>query len=374
MTSLFFFGSLRDQELLEIVLGRVVDPGDLRPATAPGFATRTLADEAYPHLSASRDAVAEGVLATGLSAADIHRLKYFEEDEYDLAPLVVQTAVGAEDAHYFRTTGKAPESNGLWDYGKWVRDEREVALAAAEELMAHIDIVPVGDIDSIWPGVMIRARMRARARTAAVVPDTIRHGWTREDVESLAIDRPYTQFFAVEEHRLRHRLNDGGWSAPIDRTVFTSGDAVTVLPYDPATGHVLLIEQFRAAAYARGDHNPWSIEVIAGRIDHELDPEVCARREAREEAGLDLDRIEQVAAYYSAPGFAAEHITSYVAAADLSGQGGVFGLAVENEDIRAFTVPLEDALAAIGTGEINNGPAILSLLWLQGNAARLKTG
>ena len=43
----------------------------------------------------------------------------------------------------------------------------------------------------------------------------------------------YARFFAVEEHRLRHRRFDGGMSDALDRAVFTSGDAVTVLPFDP---------------------------------------------------------------------------------------------------------------------------------------------
>ena len=42
---------------------------------------------------------------------------------------------------------------------------------------------------------------------------------------------------AMEEHRLRHRRFDGAMSEPLDRAVFTSGDAVTVLPFDPRARH-----------------------------------------------------------------------------------------------------------------------------------------
>ena len=121
----------------------------------------------------------------------------------------------------------------------------------------------------------------------------------------------------MEEHRLRHRRFDGGMSDALDRAVFTSGDAVTVLPFDPRAGTVLLIEQFRAAPYARRDPHPWCLETVAGRCDRPEPPEATARREAREEAGLELGRLERIAGYYPSPGIAAEYITAFVAEADL---------------------------------------------------------
>ena len=42
-------------------------------------------------------------------------------------------------------------------------------------------------------------------------------------------------------------------SAPVVREIVDRGHAVAVLPYDPATGKVLLIRQFLAASDHRGD-------------------------------------------------------------------------------------------------------------------------
>ena len=218
---------------------------------------------------------------------------------------------------------------------------------------------------------MIRARMRARARAETPVTGTLRRPRPPEDVVSEAVRRPYTGYFALEEHRLRHRRFDGTMSEPIERTTLVSGDAVTIVPFDPRTGRVMLIEQFRAAMVSRGDACPWGIEAIAGRIDQELDAEACARREALEEGGVTLGQVELIARYYSSPGIAAEHITSFVGLADLDDHGGIFGLAEEHEDIRAFICPLDQAIAAVTSGEINNAPAILSLLWLARNGDRL---
>jgi ADP-ribose pyrophosphatase len=68
----------------------------------------------------------------------------------------------------------------------------------------------------------------------------------------------------------------------------------------------------------------------------------------------------------------AEYITAFVGEADLDGAGGTHGLAEEHEDIRALVVPLADALAAVASGEIDTAPLMLSLLWLERNAPRLR--
>ncbi len=371
MTRLFFFGTLRDRELLEIVLDRPVAPEELRPARAPGFAARRLAGLDYPHLVEESGAVAEGVVFTA-APDELARLDYFEEAEYGLTPISAETEGGQVEARYYRSTAKVRAGNGNWDFAAWRREARAVAMEAASELMSYYGVLPVEEMDRIWPGIMVRARMRARAKTTRPAAGRLRRVHGPDDVQSIAVERPHTDFFALEEHKVRHRLFDGGWSAELSRSVLVVGDAVTVLPYDARRDRVLLVEQFRAGMFARGDRCPWSIEAVAGRIDAETDAETAARREAREEAGVELGRVETIAAYYTTPGWAAEQITSMVGEADLGQAGGLFGVAHENEDIRAFVVPLDEALDGVRRGEIDNSPTILSLLWLGQNRNRLR--
>jgi nudix-type nucleoside diphosphatase (YffH/AdpP family) len=216
-----------------------------------------------------------------------------------------------------------------------------------------------------------RALARVRARGDAA-PVRARSGFAAaEAVETLGLARPYARYFGVEEHRLRHRRFDGRMSAPLDRAVFASGDAVTVLPFDPGRRRVLLIEQFRAGPFARRDPHPWCLEAIAGRCDAGEGPEATARREAREEAALALGRIERIAGYYTSPGTMTEHITAFVAEAELDRAGGVFGLPEEDEDIRVLVMGLDAAMALVRLGEVNNAPLLLSLLWLAAEADRL---
>lgn len=374
MTSLFFFGTLRDHDLLEVVLDRQVAPGEVTAARADGFAARSLAGESYPYLARVQGEAATGVVFRPASVTDMSRLEYFEDIEYGLSRISVQTAGGPVEAIHFEAEPRMQHrtQDAAWDFTAWQRDEKDVAIEAAREHMSYLGKLPMGEVDALWTGIKIRAIMRARAKVAVPVTGTLRSPRGPADVEILQADRPYAQFFAVEEHRLRHRRFDGDWSPEMTRSSVVTGDAVTVLPYDAATDQVLMIEQFRAPMLARGDACPWGIEAVAGRLDQERDPEACARREAEEEAGLTLRRVEQIAAYYSSPGFAAEHITSYVGEADLSAAGGLHGAAHENEDIRAFAVSLDEALDAVASGEIDNAPLILSLLWLSRNRERLR--
>lgn len=230
--------------------------------------------------------------------------------------------------------------------------------------------IPVAEAVKLLP--MTRARALARVRGREAPGATLRTERGEGDVEIRRIERPFVGFFALERHRLRHRRFDGSISGEIERLVFASGDAVTVLPYDPRRDRVLLIEQFRAGPHARKDRLPWCLEAIAGRCDATESLEATARREAREEAGLELGRVEPILGYYPTPALAAEHITSFVGEADLGGEHGVFGLASEHEDIRAFAVPRGEAMAALASGEVNNAPLAVSLLWLALNAERLR--
>jgi nudix-type nucleoside diphosphatase (YffH/AdpP family) len=88
--------------------------------------------------------------------------------------------------------------------------------------------------------------------------------------------------------------------------------------------------------------HPDFLEAVAGLLDGN-DPEECARREAMEEAGLRLDRLEPVGLGWSAPGITTERLHLFLApytAADRVGEGG--GLAEEHEEIEVLEIGLDE--------------------------------
>ena len=206
--------------------------------------------------------------------------------------------------------------------------------------------------------------------TQSAPPPSLLSHLDSSGIEFDGVDTAYKGYARVEKHTLRHPLFRGGTSQTIQREIFVSGDAVMVMPFDPVAQSVLLIEQFRMGPHHRGDH-PWIIEGIAGRTEPGEEAADVARREAQEEAGVELGEMEDMGGFFLSPGIIAEHMTFFCAKADLSNAGGVFGLDEEAEDIRALVVPLEEALAFLDAGQLVSAPTALALLWLCRHRDRL---
>lgn len=182
---------------------------------------------------------------------------------------------------------------------------------------------------------------------------------------------PFKGYFQIDRYRLKHRRFAGGWTDVMTREVFERGHAAAVLPYDPLRDTVVLIEQFRIGAYAAG-MEPWLIEVVAGIVEPGETPEEVVRREAVEEAGCDIAALEPIGRVLASPGGCSETLYLYCGRVDSSGIGGFHGLEHEQEDIRAFTLPAEEALASLARGEFTNATTIITLQWLALNRDRLR--
>ena len=258
-----------------------------------------------------------------------------------------------------------------WDAARWPAD---LAAETAREVLAQSADLSPAQIATRLPmiGVWADSRLRAAATPGAgggLVGPAPEDGpdWRLE-----RRDQPYADFFAVEEWRLSHRLISGGWSPQIKRAGFVMGDAVVVLPWDPARDRVMLIDQFRMAPAMRGDRQPWMLEAIAGRIDMGETPEIAARREAMEEAHLPLGQLVPAIHHYPSPGAVAEFLYLYIAITDLPDTAaGIHGLDSEAEDIRSHILPRTRLEQLMAEGQITSGPLVMLAMWLQLNHARL---
>lgn len=188
--------------------------------------------------------------------------------------------------------------------------------------------------------------------------------FTNSDVKVAPIKNLYSGFFKINSYQFEHALFAGGESQTIEREILERGDAVAVLPYDPITDQVLLIEQIRIGAM-RSKQSPWLLECIAGMTDGSTDYEAVVKREAFEEAGLELQQLEYMLSYLSSPGGTTERLYLYMAITDLSRHtSGVFGLETEGEDIKTHVMSFADAFARLKSGEIDNAATVISLQWL----------
>lgn len=181
----------------------------------------------------------------------------------------------------------------------------------------------------------------------------------------------YSGFFSLDRYRIAHARHDGGPPVEISREVLQRPAAVAVLPFDPDRDRVVLIEQFRIGAYAAGVA-PWLLEAIAGLLEPGETPPGVARREAREEAGLDLIDLVPVYSYLPSPGGCSEMLHLYVGRTDSTHAGGVHGLPQEGEDIRVHALPLSDAYNLLINGHIRDAQTIVALQWLTLNYETLR--
>ncbi len=158
----------------------------------------------------------------------------------------------------------------------------------------------------------------------------------------------------------------------INRGTILIGEAAVVLPYDLRRDAVLLIEQFRAAIYIGGATSPWTLEPPAGLIDPGETPEQAARRETREEVGLEVDHLEAVGSLYSSSGSSSEYVHVFCGLTDFSSVVGGGGVPSEGEDIRSKVMSFQELMQGVDNRTFQDMPLVTAALWLARHRDRLR--
>ncbi|MBW3697157.1 ADP-ribose diphosphatase [Vibrio sp. T187] len=201
--------------------------------------------------------------------------------------------------------------------------------------------------------------------------DNSEREFTPEDVEIISKETLFSGFFKMVKYRFKHKRFEGGWSQPVEREMFERGHAAALLPYDPIRDEVVIIEQIRVGAIEHAQ--PWQLEIVAGIIDTDESPEQVVRREAMEEAGIEVEQILPITSYYPSSGGCSEKLDVFVGRVDSSQAGGVHGLDYEDEDIRVRVMTREQAYQLVKEGKFENGATIIALQWLELNYLDLQS-
>ncbi len=187
--------------------------------------------------------------------------------------------------------------------------------------------------------------------------------YDHKDYQIIEKERVFQGYFAIDKLTIKHRLFDGNWSNSFQREIFERGNAAAVLLYDPDLELVVLLEQFRAGALA-SKKSPWMLEVVAGIIETGETPEGVVIREAEEEAGQKISKLIKIGDFFATPGGSTEKLWLYCAKVDASDAVGTFGLENEDEDIRTFTMDLDEVAKGLNDGLFENATCIIALQWL----------
>lgn len=181
-----------------------------------------------------------------------------------------------------------------------------------------------------------------------------------EQVRLHAVQTLSDHWYTLRKVTFDLRRRDGQWQT-LSREAYDRGNGAALLLFDPRRRTVVLTRQFRLPAFLNGSSDGMLVEACAGLLDGE-DPETCIRREAEEETGYRVRQPRKVFEAYMSPGSVTEKLHFFVAEYEPSDRvlaGG--GMQEEGEDIEVIEMPLDEALAGIASGRIQDGKTVMLL-------------
>jgi nudix-type nucleoside diphosphatase (YffH/AdpP family) len=170
-------------------------------------------------------------------------------------------------------------------------------------------------------------------------------------------------WYVLKKTTFERLRSDGSWQE-VSRETYDRGNGATILLYNRERGTVILTRQFRYPAYVNG-HSGMLIETAAGLLD-EASPEDRIKAEVEEETGFLISDVRRVFEAFMSPGSVTERLYFFVAEYDADSKAGAGGGNVaEGEDIEVLEVPIDEAVAAIASGVIQDGKTIMLLQYAQ---------
>lgn len=166
-------------------------------------------------------------------------------------------------------------------------------------------------------------------------------------------------WYVLKKTTFDFRRRDGSWQTQ-SRETYDRGNGATILLYDPDRRSVVLTRQFRFPAFVNGCRE-LLIETPAGLLD-DASPAERVRAETEEETGYRVRDVRQVFEAFMSPGSVTEKLYFFVgryAPSDRVLGGG--GNHAEGEDIEVLELGIDDALALIRSGAIQDGKTIMLL-------------
>ena len=173
-------------------------------------------------------------------------------------------------------------------------------------------------------------------------------------------------WYTLNKYSFDYQKPDGEWQRQ-EREAYDRGNGSTILLYNQKKSTVILTRQFRLPTFVNGNADGMLIETCAGLLD-ENNPEDCIRKEAEEETGYKIDRVEKLFEAYMSPGSVTEIIHFFIAeySDDMKVSDGG-GLDHEQENIEVLELDFNDAYAMIESGEIRDGKTIMLLQYAKLN-------
>lgn len=122
---------------------------------------------------------------------------------------------------------------------------------------------------------------------------------------------------------------------------------------------IILVKQYRKAL------EQTIIEIPAGKLEIDENPEACAIRELKEETGYTASNIDFIHKFYTSPGFANELIYLYAARDLIKGEASPD----EDEFVEILELSLEEVENLIASGQIVDAKTLIAVYYWKVNKA-----
>jgi len=149
---LFAFGTLMDPDVLALVCD--VAPGSFptESARAVDSTRRWVVDDHYPVLVAAPGEALDGVLVHDLDESALARIRFFEGEEFELAPITVRRDADGESvrAWHFAHAARKAVADMAWELADWQSSTKADMLPRVRRYMACFGRMSVAEADAYW--------------------------------------------------------------------------------------------------------------------------------------------------------------------------------------------------------------------------------
>jgi ADP-ribose pyrophosphatase len=177
-------------------------------------------------------------------------------------------------------------------------------------------------------------------------------------------------FLRLNRYRLGLTVPSTGRRVVVDRECVGGLNSAAVLPFNPATGRVVLVEQFRIGAL-QADPAGLTCEPPGGVIATGADAAETARREALEEAGCRIGAMTRIGTCRTCPGFSDERVELFCGEWRQAALPAVAGDPGEGEFTRVIVMDIDALIPVLGQGRFTAATLIIAVQWLALHRHRL---
>jgi hypothetical protein len=149
-TRYFFFGTLMDRDVLELVLARSVADDAFVPATLDGYRRVRVGKDSFPMLIEEPGGAVEGIVYQTRTAEEDARILFFEDFDYGLLPCRPRTADGVVEAMFCGIDTAVEPSDEVWHLDGWAKRHKSGFLKLSEIYMNCFGRMTPEEAEPVW--------------------------------------------------------------------------------------------------------------------------------------------------------------------------------------------------------------------------------